>query len=216
MVRFVGDAQVAAAVRSRWPEAVVEPGSGGAAGVEGAGRVQSWVIGPGLGPDGGAAVDAVLATGLPVVVDADAIAVLAERGGHPGVLATPHAGELARALGVERSAVEAERLGHVRRAAQEWGCTVLLKGATTLVAGPGQPTRVSATAPSWVATAGAGDVLAGACGALLAAGLGPVDAGAAAAFLHGLSGALASEGETPLHAMDLVAHWADAVRAVRG
>jgi hydroxyethylthiazole kinase-like uncharacterized protein yjeF len=216
MVRFVGPEGVARAVRAHWPEVVVEPGDGGAAGVKGAGRVQAWVVGPGLGPDSAEAVGAVLDTGLPAVVDADAIAVLAERGGHAGVLATPHGGELARALGVERNEVEARRLQWAARAAEQWGSSVLLKGSTTVVSSAGLPPRVSATAPPWVATAGAGDVLAGACGALLATGLEPQAAGTTGAFLHGLSGALAAEGDAPLHATDLITHWADAVRAVRG
>lgn len=216
MVRFVGPGAVAEAVRARWPEVVVEPGDGGAAGVKGAGRVQAWVVGPGLGPDAADAVQAVLDSGLPAVVDAEAVSVLGSRGGHPGVLATPHAGELARALGIERAQVEARRLHHVRAAAERWGASVLLKGSTTLVATPGEPTRVSTTAPSWTATAGAGDVLAGAAGALLAGGLDAARAGASAAFLHGLAAAIASDGDVPLHAQDLLTHWADAVRAVRG
>jgi hydroxyethylthiazole kinase-like uncharacterized protein yjeF len=216
MVRFVGPVGVADAVRAQWPEAVVEPGDGGAAGVKGAGRVQAWVIGPGLGPDQSDAVAAVLDSALPVVVDADAIASLAEHGGHAGVLVTPHAGELARALGVERTEVEARRLRYAAQAAERWHCSVLLKGSTTVVTTAGEPARVSSTAPSWVATAGAGDVLAGACGALLAAGLPPAAAGTTGAFLHGLSAAVAADGDAPLHAMDLVRHWPDAVRAVRG
>ena len=216
MVRFVGPREVADAVRAHWPEVVVEPGDGGAAGVKGAGRVQAWVVGPGLGPDADDAVHAVLDTGLPAVLDADAVAVLAGRRAHPGVLVTPHAGELARVLGVERSEVEARRLHHVRAAADAWGASVLLKGSTTLVATSGAPTRVSTTAPSWTATAGAGDVLAGAAGALLAGGLDAPTAGASAAFLHGLAAAIGSDGDAPLHAQDLLTHWADAVRAVRG
>lgn len=206
MVRFVSTAHPAEVVRQRWPEVVVtvvEPGDGD--GVLAAGRVQAWAVGPGIGTDASAGrlLDAVLSTDLPVLVDADGLTLLARgrqeqlraRPAGAATLLTPHAGELARLLGVERTDVESRRLEHVRRAATELGATVLLKGSTTLVAPPeGGTVYVNPTGTPWLSTAGSGDVLTGLAGSLLAAGLAAEDAGAVAAFLHGLAGRLAAAG----------------------
>ena len=102
---------------------------------------------------------------------------------------TPHAGELARLLGVERDVVSAARLESVQRAAAEAGCAVLLKGPDTLIAAPGEPLRVVETAVPGLATAGAGDVLSGVVGALLARGLEPAEALSLAAAAHGAAAA---------------------------
>src|SRR5690606_40202348 len=99
------------------------------------GRVQAWVLGPGLGtgPEAHAVARAVLAADVPVLVDADGLTLIARdrtlllRRNAPTLL-TPHAGELSRLLGVPRERIEARRLEHVRRAAAELGATVLLKG----------------------------------------------------------------------------------------
>jgi hydroxyethylthiazole kinase-like uncharacterized protein yjeF len=156
-----------------------------------------------------------------VVVDADALTIVAE---HPEwlrerrapTLLTPHAGEFARLVGTERADVEAERLRHVRAAATELGCAVLLKGASTLVATPDGQVRVNTAQTPWLATAGSGDVLAGVCGALAAGGLDAGDAGAAGAFVHGLAGVLAAgDPPVPITAMDVAAHVPSAIRAVR-
>jgi NAD(P)H-hydrate repair Nnr-like enzyme with NAD(P)H-hydrate dehydratase domain len=101
-------------------------------------------------------------------------------------LLTPHAGELAAMLGAERAAVEAAPLTYVRQAAQTYECVVLLKGSRTLVCGPDGMVRVNTTGTDWLATAGAGDVLAGLCGALAANSGGDlVQVGAVATWLHG-------------------------------
>jgi NAD(P)H-hydrate repair Nnr-like enzyme with NAD(P)H-hydrate dehydratase domain len=113
--------------------------------------------------------------------------------GVPAVL-TPHAGELARMLGVERGAVEAAPLAHARSAAERYDAVVLLKGRHTLVATPTGQVRVTTTGVPWLATAGAGDVLGGLVGALLAAGLTPYDAGSVGSWLHGAAATLASGG----------------------
>jgi hydroxyethylthiazole kinase-like uncharacterized protein yjeF len=222
MVRFVSVAHAAEVVRQHWPEAIVtviEPGDGDA--IAAAGRVQSWVVGPGMGTDESAAavLEAVLATDVPVIVDADALTLVADNRDLlarrvPTVL-TPHAGEFARLMGIERAEVEADRLACVRRAAADLGVTVLLKGSTTLVAEPDGTARVNPTGTPLLATAGSGDVLSGAIGALLAAGLTTLDAATVAAFLHGLSARLASVGGGPIAASDLVGHWREAVRTLR-
>jgi hydroxyethylthiazole kinase-like uncharacterized protein yjeF len=211
-VRFASTAHPAEQVRLRFPSVVVtevpsDDGSdGGAARAEAtlaAGRVQAWAVGSGLGTDEGAdaVVRAVLAENLPVLLDADALSIVAadrsmldQRRGLPTLL-TPHEGEFLRLLGGDRDeaadALAADRLGTVRQAAAELGVTVLLKGATTLVVTPEGEARVNRTGSGWLATAGSGDVLTGLCGALLASGLSPLDAGSVAAYLHGLAGELA-------------------------
>ena len=92
--------------------------------------------------------------------------------------------------------MEAHRLRFATRAAAELGCTVLLKGSTTVIASPdrAEEVLVNPTGTSWLATAGSGDVLSGLAGSLLAQGLGPSRAAAAAAFLHGIAARLAATG----------------------
>ncbi|MGW0967024.1 NAD(P)H-hydrate dehydratase [Streptomyces sp. NPDC002516] len=189
-VRYVGPA--AEAVIARFPETLVS-----GTGPSKAGRVQAWVVGPGAGDDASAVAE-VLDADVPVLVDADGLR-LADRGAvrarSAPTLLTPHAGEAAALLGVAREAVEEARLAAVRELAGLYGATVLLKGATTLVAGPtGGAVRVNATGTGWLATAGSGDVLSGLAGSLLASGLSALDAGSVAAYLHGLAGRFAANG----------------------
>ncbi|OEJ60349.1 bifunctional ADP-dependent (S)-NAD(P)H-hydrate dehydratase/NAD(P)H-hydrate epimerase [Streptomyces agglomeratus] len=218
-VRYVGHG--ADAVIARFPEALVHAGPPSEAG-----RVQAWVIGPGLGEDAGGALGDVLASDVPVLVDADGLRPLEPemvRGRDAPTLLTPHAGEAAALLGVSREEVEAGRLVAVRELAALYGATVLLKGSTTLVAPAGgtgagfaaRPVRVNPTGTPWLATAGSGDVLSGLAGALLAAGLGAMDAGSAAAYLHGLAGRLAAGG-APVGAMDVADALLGAWRGVVG
>jgi hydroxyethylthiazole kinase-like uncharacterized protein yjeF len=212
MVRYVGTPTPTGLVRAAVPEAVV-----------GVGRVQAWVIGSGLDTTAsGAAAEAqldaaweALASDLPVLLDAGGLDLLdVGDGPRPApTLLTPHAGELARLLSrlesaeVSREQVTGSPLEHARRAADATGATVLLKGATTLVVSPssaGLPVRSQNDAPPWVATAGSGDVLAGLCGALLAGGLDPLDAGSLGALVHGVAAEQANPGG-PLRAL-AVAH----------
>ncbi|WP_134738215.1 bifunctional ADP-dependent NAD(P)H-hydrate dehydratase/NAD(P)H-hydrate epimerase [Nocardioides sp. 503] len=184
MVRYVGAAGVASRVRDAHPEVV------------GDGRVQAWVVGSGSGQHAAAELAAALRDDVPAVVDADALAHLAGPPGVPAVL-TPHAGELAAMLGRDRADVEARPLAHAREAAETYGCVVLLKGRHTLVAEPAQQggrTRVTTTGNPWLATAGAGDVLGGLIGALLAAGLEPFDAASVGSWLHGAAATTAGAG----------------------
>ena len=212
MVRFAGAPHAAEQVRARWPEVVVTEQEG--AQVIDAGRVQAWVVGPGLGTDGRAAatVEAVLAQDVPVLVDADALTVCAQ---HPDwlrrrsapTLLTPHDREFAR-FG---EPVGADRLGAARRLAQDLGVTVLLKGDATVVTDATGPARVNPTGSPVLATAGTGDVLSGGCGALLAQGLSTRDAGSVGAYLHGRAGVL-SAGGASTSAYALLGCWPDAVR----
>lgn len=225
MVRYLGPPAVADLVRQSCPEVVCSTGSVADT------RVQAWLVGSGMGPGDTdqlrRAHDAV-ESGLPVIADAGALPALPDVLG-PQVVLTPHAGELAALLDrlgadYERSAVEAHTLGAVRHAAALTEATVLLKGATTLVASPFQDFYSQANGTPWLATAGSGDVLAGIIGGLLAqvgpdvgrfrdAGIDPDERWAAiaalGASLHGLAGKAAAAGG-PLTAGRI----ADAVPAV--
>jgi ADP-dependent NAD(P)H-hydrate dehydratase / NAD(P)H-hydrate epimerase len=211
LVRYAGTA--ADGVRAAWPEAIVTDGR-----PADAGRVQAWVVGPGMGTDDDArsVLAEVLATDLPVVVDADALTLAARepdlvRGrGAPTVL-TPHDREFER-FGV---AVGADRIGSARRLAADLGAVVLLKGDATVVADPGGTAFVNATGTSDLATAGSGDVLSGILGSLLAAGTPAAVTAAAAAHLHGRAGEVAAA-RGPIVAGDLVRRLPEAVARVRG
>ncbi len=110
----------------------------------------------------------------------------------PDLVLTPHPGEMARLLGLKSAAeVQADRLGVTERTAAGWRCTVVLKGARTLVAEPGK-TYINPTGNPGMATGGTGDVLTGMVAGFLAQGLEPGPAAAAAAFLHGRAGDLAA------------------------
>jgi hydroxyethylthiazole kinase-like uncharacterized protein yjeF len=223
MVRLVAPQPVLQVVRQHWPEAVLTdaPSDDNGQAIETAGRVQAWVAGPGMGTsdDAAARLAAVLATSLPVLVDADGITILAA---HPELLdrdaptlITPHAGELARLLRADRTDIEARRLHYARTAAAQLGVTVLLKGSTTVVAqpDPDKPVFVNPTGTSWLATAGSGDVLSGLIGSLLAQGAHPAGAAAAAAYLHGLAARIAADG-APIGAADVIGALPAAIRSV--
>ena len=214
MVRYAGSA--AAEVVSHWPEAVTAPSASGA------GRVQAWAVGPGLGTDetGAAALWFALETDLPVIVDADALTILAA---HPDLVTnrsaptvlTPHAGEFARLAGTPPGG---DRVGATRKLADQFGVTVLLKGNVTVIAEPGGPVYLNPAGQSWAATAGSGDVLSGIIGALLAAGLPAGEAAAAAAFVHAraanLSAADPGPHPAPTSASRILAHVRAAVASL--
>lgn len=210
-VRYVGPA--GDAVIARFPETLVSD-----QGPKHAGRVQAWVVGPGAGDDA-ATVAEVLAADVPVLIDADGLRLAGSevvRGRRAPTLMTPHAGEAAALLGVDRAEVEGGRLAAVRELARRYGATVLLKGSTTLVADSGGgAVRVNPTGTGWLATAGSGDVLSGLGGSLLAAGLSAADAGSAGAYLHGLAGRLAADG-APVGAHDVAEAVPEAWRNVLG
>lgn len=173
-------------------------------------------IGPGI-PRGPETAELLLAllerVRRPAVLDADALNALAAA---PGALAalsaagvplllTPHPGEMARLCGGTIHEVQSDRIGVAASHARAWKATVVLKGARTVVADPDAPPAVIPTGNPGLATGGTGDVLAGLCGALLAAGLPPAAAGRVGAFVHGRAGDLAALrfGERGLLAGDL-------------
>ncbi|MEU0544416.1 NAD(P)H-hydrate dehydratase [Nocardia sp. NPDC005978] len=215
MVRYAGTG--AESVLAHFPEVIAAPT------VSATGRVQSWVFGPGAGTDAAARerLAEILATDLPVVVDADGLTLLAADpaliGGRsaPTVL-TPHAGEFARLTGVEPGP---DRVSAVRELAESRGVTVLLKGRATLVATPGQPVLVNEAGGSWAATAGSGDILSGVIAALLAAGREPAWAAAAGARVHALAANLAAHDTSvagaPISASPLLAHLRRSIATLR-
>ena len=215
LVRYAGTA--AEGVRAAWPEAIVTDGRPSLAG-----RVQAWVVGPGMGTDDDAraVLAEVLATDLPVLVDADALTLLARepelvRGRSAPTVLTPHDREFARFAPAGGGTVGPDRIGAARRLAADLGAVVLLKGEATVVADSDGTAFVNATGTPWLATAGTGDVLSGIAGALLAAGLPPVEAAAVAAHVHGRAGQVAAAGG-PIVAGDLVQHLPATIGLVRG
>ncbi len=178
------------------------------------------VIGPGIprGPETAELLRAFLERArLPAVLDADALNALAEK---PRLLTpfdipvvlTPHPGEMARLAQTSIADVQADRIGIAATKAKEWGATVVLKGARTVVADPVSPPSIIPTGNAGMATGGTGDVLAGLAGALLAGKIPAPDAARAAAWVHGRAGDLAAArfGQRGLVAGDL----AEAIGAV--
>lgn len=173
-------------------------------------RRQVWVCGPGLGAAAGPALAALLAARRTVLADADALTACADAPEKlmGAAVLTPHTGEFARVFGP----LGADRLVAARAAAERTGAVVLLKGPDTVIAGPDGRAVVNDNAPPALATAGAGDVLAGLIGGLLAQGMAPWEAACAGVWLHGEAARLAGEG---LIAEDLSAHLPAALAAAR-
>ena len=192
MVRYLGPPHATTLVLQRRPEAVASDG-----------RVQAWLLGSGMDH---AALDTgplhrALDQGLPTVLDGGALELF-ERATGPVVI-TPHAGELARLLGVARETIDEQA---AITASQQLGVAVLLKGHRSYAVG-GAARLVASSAPSWLATAGAGDALAGILGALVAThSVESLDTlaelAATASVIHGLAAERASAGG-PLTILDL-------------
>ncbi len=156
------------------------------------------VIGPGLGMSRAAhdLLSQALASSLPLVMDADALNLLAEEAplqrklaarsssGAPAII-TPHPLEAARLLGTDAAHVQADRIGAAMQLAQRLQSVVLLKGSGSVIAVQQQRPVINGTGNPALATAGSGDVLSGLCGALIAQGWPARDAAWAAAYLHG-------------------------------
>lgn len=229
MVRYLGPPNARGLVLARRPETVTVDG-----------RVQAWVIGSGMTQDDRdaeteRALRAVLAGAVPVVVDAGALDLV--RGATAPTLVTPHAREhdrLRADLGLAPVAGDADddaREAAARETAAALGGAVLLKGAVTIVATPAGWARRVAEGTPWLATAGTGDVLAGAIGAVVAgdvaaAGAGAVEVerlgplAATGAWLHGRAGARAAAslgpGGGPVTALEVAAALPAAVAEVVG
>lgn len=210
-----------AALQSRRPEVmarVLDDGEPIDAARLSASNASVIAVGPGLGlkPWGralfAAALPATLDTGLPLVLDADALNLLAEAPRPlPGAVLTPHPGEAARLLGIDAAAVQADRFAALSALVDVFQCAVVLKGAGTLVGAPGKTPRVLLAGNPGMASAGMGDVLTGVIAALRAQGLSPFEAATAGALAHSAA-ADAAAGARPrgLLAGDVV----DALREV--
>ena len=197
---------VSGTIASVMPEAMVHAGTDTDTGSLMAASLDMWraraneftalAVGPGLTrhQESAALVRALLREcRVPLLLDADALNVLEgsaadiSKAACP-VIITPHPGEMGRLLGCDTSAIQADRLGAIRRAAELTHATVTLKGAGTLVTRQGEPVHVNMTGNPGMATGGAGDVLSGLLAGLLAQGLAPLDAARAAVYLHGHAG----------------------------
>lgn len=172
-------------------------------------RATVVAIGPGLGQDDWAHElwRQVRAAGLPLVVDADALNLLAAAPQPlPGAILTPHPGEAARLLGTSTAQVQADRFAAAQAMADRFQAVVVLKGAGSIVAAPGQRPRVIAAGNPGMAVGGMGDLLTGIIAALRAQGLDAFDAASNGALLHGLAGdRAASDGQRGLLPTDLLA-----------
>lgn len=158
----------------------------------------------------------------PMVVDADGLNLLAKvekwwRGLPSETILTPHPGEMARLVGCETKEVQADRIGCATEMAAKWEHVVVLKGAHTVVAAPDGRVNVLPFANPAMATAGSGDVLAGAIVGMRAQGLAPFEAALVGAYLHGLSGELARDalGDAGVVAGDLMGMLPLAIRRLR-
>ena len=232
LVTLATPASLIPALVSAMPEVTYLPldGAGDLAAIEAAlPQYDVLLIGPGLGQadDSVALVRALLrspgARGLRgVVVDADGLNALAGSDWSAdlpaNVVVTPHPGEMARLTSRDIDAVQAGRLAIAQESAAAWGATVVLKGANTVVASAEGATRVSAIAHAALATAGTGDVLAGALAGLLAQGLPPLDAATLAVYLQGNAGerAARSMGSAGATAGDVLRELALAGRSLAG
>ena len=147
-------------------------------------RIGAVLIGPGLGTGAASAqrLEAALAGGRPLVLDADALTLAAGRvrGLGPDTIVTPHAGEFARLFGT----LDGSKVDQARAAAAKSGAVVLFKGPDTVVAAPDGRAAIAAPGPNGLATAGTGDVLAGIVAAMRASGLEGFEAACAGVWLH--------------------------------
>ena len=149
-------------------------------------RIGALVIGPGLGRDDIARsrLEAALTSNHPLIIDGDALRLLESdriKALKVPVILTPHAGEFDALFGKS----DADKITRARDAATRANAIVVFKGADTVIAAPDGRVRIAPAASDWLSTAGTGDVLAGAIGAMLAARLDPLDAACAGVWLHG-------------------------------
>ncbi len=158
---------------------------------------------------------------VPLILDADAVTVLADHidaiaAAQCPVIFTPHPGEFAALFGLKVDDVQEDRFGMVRMAADRLGATIVLKGAGTLVATPGQPVAVNLTGNPGMASGGSGDVLSGIIAGLAGQGIAPFEAACAAVWLHGRAGDLAAaeKSQASLIASDLLEKLPEAFRDI--
>jgi len=174
----------------------------------------AMVVGPGLSRNGETLemIRALVSRfPRPMVIDADALTALAAapetlKNASAPVILTPHPGEMARLLNCSIQSLMGERLEIARDFAVSSGVTLVLKGAGTVVAGPGGEVSINASGNPGMATGGSGDVLSGVIGAFCMQGMSPEDAARSGVFVHGDAGdsAAAAKGERGMIASDIV------------
>jgi len=168
-------------------------------------------IGPGLGRSAWAKAlfSSILRANQPIVIDADALNLLAGSPRTPvDAILTPHPGEASRLLGVSTADIRVDRYAAAQSLAEKYNCTIVLKGAGTIVVSPNQTPCVIAAGNPGMASGGMGDVLTGVIAALRAQGLSALDAACCGALLHALAGDAAADagGERGMIASDLFVH----------
>ena len=177
-------------------------------------QADAVAIGPGLGQGewARAMLRLALASGKPLVIDADALNLVAAESSAFGdaladAILTPHPGEAARLLGSDTVSVQRDRFAAAREIAQRYNAVTVLKGAGTIVCAPGEIPQVIDAGNPGMAVGGMGDVLTGVIVALRASGMSAFDAASAGSLLHSLAGdAAAGEGERGLLPSDLFPH----------
>ncbi len=174
-------------------------------------KAEVVAIGPGLGQDDWSRGmwQLVLASGKALVVDADALNLLAAAPQPlpPGTVLTPHPGEAGRLLGVGTAEIQRDRLAAVHALAHRYDASVILKGAGSIVASPGQTPRIIAAGNPGMAVGGMGDLLTGVVAAMRGQKLAPFDAASVGALLHAAAGDAAVDGgERGLLPLDLLPH----------
>ncbi len=215
MVRYLGPEVPTSLALARRPEIVTRPG-----------RVQAWLLGSGIAAGARDAATAnrlttAIEQELPTALDAGALDLLGSTTG-PTVI-TPHHGELARMLGIDRSEIAQDPAAWATRAADDLGVTVLLKGSRTHIADPYGSRLLVTSATSWTATAGTGDALGGILGSLLATHSAEITASrgalaplaATACVLHSLAAERASGGG-PFTVLDLASELSGVVARLLG
>jgi len=176
-------------------------------------RKNAVLVGPGLGIGEGrkAMVKDLLFTNKALVIDADAITMLSGTNWNQRqaeTLLTPHEGEFSKLF----PHIKGSKIGRARLAAKESGCTILLKGADTVIAAPNGMTSINPTGTPWLATAGSGDSLSGICLGLMAQGLSGFNAGKLASWLHGRCAEVFEEG---LVAEDICGVLPDVIKSLK-
>lgn len=216
LVTVVTRPEHVAPILTRRPECMVRSVDDGADDLgEPLQRATVVVIGPGLGQGewGRSLLRQALQSALPLVLDADALNLLAQwqQQGDPlatrgNWILTPHPGEAARLLNATTADLQRDRFDTLRRLQQQYAATMVLKGNGSLIAGENGPVWLSATGNPGMGSGGMGDVLSGVIGGLLAQGLSPVQAAAAGVWLHGRAADTAAQegGERGLLATDLL------------
>ena len=197
---------------------------------ESARRYSALAVGCGLGWSAGttAFVERLLCEAapvlptLPILVDADGLNNLSQVADWPRrvtapLVLTPHPGEMSTLTGLTVAQVQTDREAVAKKWAEQWGACVVLKGAHTVIAAPGQPVAVAPFANPGLATGGTGDVLTGVIVSLLAQGLGPYDAACCGVYLHGMAALQVTDtlGNAGLAASDLLCALPEAMRRLR-